>query len=97
MHYYKNMTGRKFTVSIKKKAQKSLSKMPKEQRETFFLLVEDLETSGPFQPEWSKYSKLGKDEYHCHLSLHWVACWKWLDGTAKIEVYYVGSRENAPY
>ena len=35
--------------------------------------------------------------YHCHLSKDWVACWRWEKSTVEIEVYYAGSRENAPY
>lgn len=43
------------------------------------------------------YSKLGPDNYHCHLSRKWVACWTNENGTLTIEVYYAGSRESAPY
>ena len=35
------------------------------------------------------------NEYHCHLSYHWVACWRHEKETIEIEVYYAGSRENA--
>jgi hypothetical protein len=35
--------------------------------------------------------------YHCHLSYRYVACWTWRKKEIVIEVYYVGSRENAPY
>jgi len=60
-------------------------------------LVRDLEATGPVQPSWMNYSKLGDDRYHCHLGYHHSACWMSLNGTITIEVYYVGSRENAPY
>ena len=39
----------------------------------------------------------GVNMYHCHLSRKWVACWKNESGTLTIEVYYVGSRQSAPY
>jgi hypothetical protein len=38
-----------------------------------------------------------QDEYHCHLAHKWVACWRIREGEIEIEVYYAGSRENAPY
>ena len=40
---------------------------------------------------------IGKNKYHCHLSLSWVACWELKDNKIEVEVYYVGSRESAPY
>lgn len=36
-------------------------------------------------------------KYHCHLKYNWVACWIWEKGTFIVEIYYAGSRENAPY
>ena len=63
----------------------------------FQALVKDLETTGPEQPTWRNYSKLGGNKYHCHLNYSYVACWINNNGTLTIEVYYVGSRENAPY
>ena len=47
--------------------------------------------------DWANYSKIGKDKYHCHLSYSYVACWNYEKSGITIEVYYVGSRENAPY
>ena len=38
-----------------------------------------------------------RDEYHCHLTHRYVACWSWQKGSEVIEVYYAGSREDAPY
>ena len=80
-----------------KKCKKALEKMPKTERLIFAKLIEDLRTTGPVQPGYRNYSKLGKGKYHCHLSYHWVACWECLNGEYVIEVYYVGSRESAPY
>ena len=60
-------------------------------------LLMDLRESGPMQPKYSNFSKLGRDKYHCHLSYHWVVCWQSEKGQLRIEVYYVGSRESAPY
>lgn len=52
---------------------------------------------GPIRREWAHFSKLGENEYHCHLSYKWVACWRYEKESIIIEVYYAGSRENAPY
>ena len=88
---------KRYTVRITHKALKNLDKMPKPEQEKFFRLKTALETRGPEQPSFMNYSKLGMDMYHCHLSRKWVACWKNESGTLTIEVYYVGSRESAPY
>lgn len=65
------------------------------------LLALDLAKNGPNLYTWPHYSSLGKDQFHCHLRKGkptYVACWKVLDKQAKkIEVYYVGSHEGAPY
>jgi hypothetical protein len=53
--------------------------------------------TGPVQPYYINYSKLGNSTYHCHLSYRWVACWRNEKDTFIVEVYYVGSREKAPY
>ena len=60
-------------------------------------LAEDLRDKGPNRGDWPNYSKLGPDQYHCHLSPGWVACWSCKRGSKTIEVYYAGSREDAPY
>ena len=88
---------KRYTVRITHKALKNLDKMPKPEQEKFFRLKTALETRGPEQPSFMNYSKLGMNMYHCHLSRKWVACWKNESGTLTIEVYYVGSRESAPY
>ena len=86
-----------YTIIIRRKAQKGLKKLPDFIQVKFQYLAKSLERSGPVQPEWPNYSKLGTNEYHCHLSRSWVACWKHEKNTITIEVYYVGSREKAPY
>ncbi|OGV68002.1 MAG: hypothetical protein A2283_10705 [Lentisphaerae bacterium RIFOXYA12_FULL_48_11] len=87
----------KYEVRIKKKAEKNLNRLSLEVRQLFFLLVEDMKESGPIQRDWKNFSKLGENEYHCHLNYSHVACWTWEKNTIEIEVYYVGSREKAPY
>lgn len=88
---------KKYKVLLSKKAIKGRDKLPEREREILTKLLKDLEVSGPIQPAYRNYSALGGNRYHCHLSYHWVACWYEEDGKLKIEVYYVGSRESAPY
>lgn len=87
----------KYQVSIKKSCFKAISKLSKKDKETLSHLISDLGESGPVQPGYRNYSKLGNFTYHCHLSYHWVACWQCRNGEFLVEVYYVGSRESAPY
>jgi len=64
-----------YEVRIKKKALKNLQKMPKEIQFLFDSLVDDLIEKGPIRKEWPNFSALGKNQYHCHLSYKWIACW----------------------
>jgi hypothetical protein len=87
-----------WTVNFTSKAAKQEKKLPDKERKIIAALVTDLKTSGAVLPTWPNYSKLGGNRYHCHLSYKWVACWTLEDKKIKlIEIYYVGSRENAPY
>ncbi len=72
-------------------------KMPLNAQKRFANVVEDLELNGPIQSQWPNFSKLGVNEYHCHLTRQWVACWRETKLGFEIEVSYAGSRENAPY
>ena len=87
----------KYRVVMKRKVVKAVARMPKREQKRLALLVDDLSEIGPIQLAWPHYSKLSATEYHCHLSRKWVACWRYEKGTIEIEVYYAGSRENAPY
>jgi len=89
--------GMEYSVTIRKAALKDIKKAPARIQRKFEILVEDLEKLGPELPNWPNYSKLGKVTYHCHLDYHWVACWRHEKDTIVIEVYYAGSREDAPY
>ncbi len=87
-----------WTVGFTNKAAKQAQKLPKRERDTLAALVQDLRLRGAVLPDWPNYSKLGVNRYHCHLSHKWVACWAMEDNKMKmIEIYYAGSRENAPY
>jgi len=86
-----------YEVRIQRKLVKKLTKLPVPVQQLFFLLVEDLKADGPIQKSWPNFSALGKNQYHCHLNYSYVSCWSWFKGSLEIEVYYVGSREKAPY
>lgn len=86
-----------FEVRVKKSVLKSIAKMPEKTQKKLTTLLKDLRDKGPIRAEYPNFSSLGKDNYHCHLEYKWVACWKWEKDTIIIEVYYAGSRENAPY
>jgi len=84
-------------VDIKPSAERRAMKMPEAQKKLLLALRCDLEATGPVQPQWQNYSKLGGNKHHCHLSHKWVACWEETKTGVQIEVYYAGSRESAPY
>ncbi|HBJ95252.1 MAG TPA: hypothetical protein DDZ11_01850 [Lentisphaeria bacterium] len=86
-----------WNVTVKKSVQKNLTRLPENVVALFVQLLRNLSVDGPVQTSWPNYSKLGKFEHHCHLNYHYVACWKVTEQTITIEVYYAGSRENAPY
>ncbi len=65
------------------------------------LLAIELKAFGPERVTWPNYGKLSDNTYHCHLKkgkTTYVACWILLSYEKKqIEIYYVGTHENAPY
>ncbi|MCB9253004.1 MAG: cytotoxic translational repressor of toxin-antitoxin stability system [Flavobacteriales bacterium] len=90
-----------WTVSLTKKVAKAIPKLPKPVRQSLFVLLGEIESSGPVRGNWKNYSKLGQDIHHCHLKKGqptYVAVWEVTDKEIKlIEVIYVGSHEKAPY
>ncbi len=86
-----------YQVLVGKHAMKQALRMPELIQKKLANLVEDLGRVGPVQAKWPNYSRLSTNKYHCHLSHKWIACWYHKKGTVRIEVYYAGSRENAPY
>jgi len=86
-----------YSVTIKNRVLKRIKSMPDHIQKLLALLVDDIEASGPIRSDWQNYSKIGGISHHCHLSYKWVACWTCEKDSINIEVYYAGSRENAPY
>jgi hypothetical protein len=83
-----------YRIIVRKKVARSFVRLPLNARSAFKHLLDDLRDKGP---EYSNFSRLGPSIYHCHLARKWVACWICAGHSMEIEVYYVGSRENAPY
>jgi hypothetical protein len=87
-----------YSIILKKSVKKNLRKLPLPVQQRFEVLAIALRDGGPTGPHgWPNYSKLEGNEYHCHLTYHYAACWRCEKGTITIEVYYVGSRENTSY
>ena len=78
-------------------SEKGIRQMSSNARELLYRFINDIKASGPVQPGYHNYSKLGENTYHCHLAYRWVACWRNEKEKLIVEVEYVGSREKAPY
>ena len=91
----------KWEINISGKVQKGLKKLPNNVKKQLFLLLKEIEISGPVRGNWPNYSKLGKNRHHCHIKKGrptYVAVWEEQDASIKIvEVVYAGSHEKAPY
>ena len=70
-----------YEVNVKKKVVKDLAKLPLPVVQKFRALLVYLEQQGPVLPFLPNYSKLSENTYHCHLSYHYVACWRCEKGT----------------
>ena len=89
-------------VLLSVKAARAAQQLPAQIQEVLGRLVKEIETRGPVRGNWANYSKLGKGQHHCHLNKMgrptYVACWEVKDKESRlVEVYYVGTREKAPY
>lgn len=101
------MNSDQWEIEKTKKLEKQINALPKDIKTIAYALMADIEDSGAYQPSWPNYSSLKKgkgipaDAFHCHLKRGkptYVACWCITDKKRKIiEVYYVGTHENAPY
>ncbi len=95
-----------WTVHFTRQAEKQYEKLKRNGSkpsilDVINLLLVELKLEGPYRSNWPGYGLLEKREFHCHLKKGnptYVACWKLTDkNSKKIEVYYVGTHENAPY
>ena len=87
-----------WSICLTSKALKQVRILPPKLQGKFKTLGSEIRAFGPVRGNWPNYSKLSTNEHHCHLSYRYVACWRELTTEAQeIEVYYVGTREKAPY
>lgn len=95
-------------VELSTSAKKQKAKLPENIKKVLASLVKDLEEEGPIRRDWPNFGPLGKrrkaipdQAYHCHLKNGkptYVACWVVENKKLKlVEVFYVGTHENAPY
>lgn len=88
-------------VDFTKKSADQRKELPSRIRAALDFLVKELETLGPIRGNWKNFSKLTRENFHCHLKNGkptYVACWRIADKNSKlIEVYYAGTHEKAPY
>ena len=95
--------GGKWSVTLTKRVEKQLEKIPDVVVQRVFALVYEIEKFGPLRYNWKNFGKLQgtEDYYHCHIQKGrptYVVCWKVVDKKIQIvEVYYVGTHEKAPY
>lgn len=95
-----------WTVTYSNAAAKQYWKLPEKIQAIVVRLKKEIETVGPIRKNWSHFSsltgkKLRKNTYHCHVNSGrptFVVCWTVVEKKIKIvEIFYVGTHENAPY
>lgn len=96
----------KWKVMFSNKALKQTEKFNSDILDPLRLLIENLINQSPSAGNnWPNYGKLhgqkNEDKYHCHIKKGkrtFVCCWEVINKQIKIiEVYYVGTHQNAPY
>ncbi len=88
-------------IIIPPKVEKQLVKLPKSVRDSVYLLLRNIQNSGPVQGMWPNYGKLSEARHHCHVKKGrpcYVVVWEVRDKKVQlVEVEYVGTHEKAPY
>ena len=88
-------------VNISRKVLKGLNKLPKSAKKQLFLLMKEIEVSGPVRGNWANYGKLSTNRHHCHIKKGqptYVVVWEEQDKEIKlVEMIYAGTHEKAPY
>ena|SRR5579862_6406801 len=95
----------KWNVTFTGKAAKQTQHLDERVVLSLQALVNDLKIKGPIPGRhWPNYGKLhgrkNEDIRHCHLikgNPTYVCCWNVSKDENKIEIYYVGTHEKAPY
>jgi hypothetical protein len=96
-----------WTVDYSRAASKAKKALPKGIQAQLDLLAKEIEIDGPIRKNWANFGPLKKGKnipdnaYHCHVKKGrptYVACWTVENKKIKfVEIYYVGTHENAPY
>ena len=89
-----------WTVTLSRKADKSLDRLPKLVANALAILMADIEAGGPVRGDWPNYSRLEARRHHCHLKKGhptYVAVWIETEIGVHVEVTYAGTHEKAPY
>lgn len=95
----------KWDVQFTSKAAKQTQNLNEKVLLALQVLVDNLMSMGPAPGKhWHNYGKLRgnkqADKRHCHLikgNPTYVCCWEVYKTERRIEVYYVGTHEKAPY
>jgi mRNA-degrading endonuclease RelE of RelBE toxin-antitoxin system len=62
----------RYEIKVKKAVLKNLRKLPMNVQDRFENIVQVLRQSGTDGAHiFQNFSKLGENEYHCHLTYHW--------------------------
>ena len=92
-------------VQLTKHAFKQIDALSEKGLLVLQVLIDNLQSRGPAPgSQWPNYGKLQgtkkTDKRHCHLLKGrptYVCCWEVFSFERRIEVYYVGTHEKAPY
>ena len=55
------------TVTVSKRAQKLIRRLPQVVQDAVIALSRDIENQGPVLGNWPHYSPLARHRHHCHL------------------------------
>jgi mRNA-degrading endonuclease RelE of RelBE toxin-antitoxin system len=89
-----------WTVTFTGKVRKQKEKLPARIGELLFQLAKDIEARGPVRGDWPNYSRLDKNQHHCHLKKGrptYVAVWREERDKVLVEIIYAGTHKKAPY
>jgi hypothetical protein len=95
-------------IEIPTAVKKKIKELPAPCVKSLELLLLEIQKEGPFRANWPHYGPLNKKNkviperaYHCHIKSGkptYVACWRVVNKKVKlVEIFYVGTHENAPY
>lgn len=90
----------KWKVTLHKKVDKELARLPIAVQKHLFRLVFEIELMGAVRGNWDNYGKLEENKHHCHLKKGrptYVAVWTEDKENITVEVIYAGTHEKAPY